>query len=99
MDNHSETEAAGPGPGSSATAVATASTTTTASTVATASSLLPTTATTITTAKVGSWSLNKSKVKKLGIKSSLLQALTKLKTATAAGTNLLICVSSYFATN
>lgn len=36
-------------------------------------------------AKLGSWSLDKSKVKKLGIKSSLLQALTKLNKSSTTG--------------
>lgn len=98
MDYHTETDADA-GPSSKAAAVvATTSTTTTSTTVPAASSLASTMATTTITTKVGSWSLNKSKVKKLGIKSSLLQALNKLKTTTttAAGTNRVIYVFVIF---
>lgn len=40
--------------------------------------------------KLGSWSLNKSKVKKLGIKSSLLLALTKMTKSGKLGVKLVV---------
>lgn len=49
-----------------------------------------------TTPKIGQWTLNKSQLKKLGIESSVLNALTKLKGTKSNGKNMRIVYLMFY---